>query len=200
MENNIQIDKSWTLFLDRDGVIHKKRENDYVKKWSEFSFMKGSLDAISKLSKIFGRIIVVTNQRGVGKDLMQESELNEIHERMLEMVTMNFGKIDKVYFCADVNDEAECRKPNTRMAVKAKIDFPDIDFKKSMMIGDSMSDILFGKKFGMIYYMISSNINLKDNPSNPSNFQSLYECAKHLSMRDLVLNKGNFKKPNEWTF
>jgi len=63
----LKIDKTWTLFLDRDGVINHKRVNDYVKNWSEFSFIKGSLEAIYLLSQIFGKIIIVTNQRGVGR-------------------------------------------------------------------------------------------------------------------------------------
>ena len=65
---SFKIDKTWTLFLDRDGVINVKRDNDYVKNWEEFVFINGSIKAISRLTKVFGRIIIVTNQRGVGKE------------------------------------------------------------------------------------------------------------------------------------
>ena len=73
------IDSSWTLFLDRDGVINEKLENDYVKNWDEFKFKEGALQAIAGLGKIFGRVFVVTNQRGVGLGLMTEEILNEMY-------------------------------------------------------------------------------------------------------------------------
>ena len=129
-----EIDKSWTLFLDRDGVINKKIDNDYVKNWSEFSFINGSLEVISKLSNIFGRIILVTNQRGIGKGLMTKENLNVIHTKMVEIVNNNFGKIDAIYYCADILNDSENRKPNIGMAIEAKLDFPDIDFKKSVIV------------------------------------------------------------------
>ena len=56
-----------TLFLDRDGVINKKLEGRYVRDFSEFEFMEGAIDAISKLTNKFKRIIIVTNQQGIGK-------------------------------------------------------------------------------------------------------------------------------------
>ena len=93
-----EIDKSWTLFLDRDGVINEKRENDYVKNWDEFRFLEGALEALSLLSSMFTRIIVVTNQRGVGKGMMTVNDLNNIHKIMMDLVLKNSGRIDKIYF------------------------------------------------------------------------------------------------------
>ena len=66
--------KEWTLFLDRDGVINKELRDDYVKRWDEFIFEVGALEAIAKLSDIFGRIIIVTNQRGIGIEVMTEDD------------------------------------------------------------------------------------------------------------------------------
>jgi len=144
-----EIDKTWTLFLDRDGVINKKRDNDYVKNWAEFSFIEGSLKAICDLSNVFGKIIIVTNQRGVGRGIMREEDLIDIHEKMNFEVSLNQGKIDKIYFCTDVSEFAVCRKPNPGMGIQAALDFPDIDFKKSVIVGDSISDLMFGQKLGM---------------------------------------------------
>jgi histidinol-phosphate phosphatase family protein len=168
------IDKSWTLFLDRDGVINEKRENDYVKNWHEFSFIGGSLQAISSLSKVFGRIIIVTNQRGVGKGKMSENELLHIHQKMVEEIQINSGRIDKIYYCTDVEDISECRKPNTEMGFQALRDFPEINFEKSIIVGDSVSDIEFGQRLGMIKVFIGQgNFNFDLDGA----FPSLYEFS-----------------------
>jgi histidinol-phosphate phosphatase family protein len=151
------IDKTWTLFLDRDGVINQKKENDYVKSWEEFIFLDGSLEAISIMSNIFCRIIVVTNQRGIGRGIFSLEELNSIHKKMISTIELNSGKIDKIYFCTEVSDQSECRKPNSGMAFEAKSDFDEIEFEKSIIVGDSKSDMEFGKKLGFKRVLINSN-------------------------------------------
>ncbi|HET6244919.1 MAG: HAD family hydrolase [Bacteroidetes bacterium] len=151
-------DKSWTLFLDRDGVINVKRENDYVKNWEEFHFIPGVLQALPKLSAIFGKIILVTNQQGIGKGVYSEKNLELIHEKMITNVTEAGGRIDKIYYCpALAKENPVCRKPNTGMAYQAKVDFPQIDFHKSVMVGDSVSDMQFGEKLGMDLVFVAQN-------------------------------------------
>jgi histidinol-phosphate phosphatase family protein len=169
-----QIDKSWSLFLDRDGVINQKRENDYVKNWNEFSFIEGSLEAISTLSKVFGRVIIVTNQRGVGKGFLSENELLLIHQKMIDEITLNSGRIDKIYYCKDVEDSSDCRKPNSGMGIQALKDFPEINLKKSIIVGDSISDILFGQKLGMKKILIGES---KFNKDLDGFFPSLFEFS-----------------------
>jgi len=120
-----------------------------VKNWDEFKFKEGALQAIAGLGKIFGRVFVVTNQRGVGLGIMTEDKLNEIHDRMLFEVINASGRIDKIYYCTDTDQIAKCRKPNIGMGLKAKDDYPEIEFSKSVIVGDSISDILFGKNLGM---------------------------------------------------
>jgi HAD superfamily hydrolase (TIGR01662 family) len=75
----LKVDKNWTLFLDRDGVINLHFPKDYVKTWNEFFFLEGAIDAIKQLTKQFGKIVVVTNQQGVGKGKMTEETLQNIH-------------------------------------------------------------------------------------------------------------------------
>lgn len=175
----LNIDKSWTLFLDRDGVINEKRENDYVKNWDEFVFIKGSVEAIKRLNIFFGRIIVVTNQRCVGKGLVSENELLLIHNNMLDIISSNNGRIDKIYFCPDLLDNSECRKPNIGMALSAKSDFPEIEFEKSVIVGDSYSDMLFGYQLGMTNIFVSNN---KDSINLPrcESFKSLFDFCSTL--------------------
>lgn len=145
-----QIDKSWTLFLDRDGVINKKIDNDYIRNWNQFEFLPGVEEALKKLSAKFGKIIIVTNQQGIGKQWMTENDLQDIHNNMLKTIQKAGGKIDKIYYSPHLRSEnSNYRKPEIGMALHAKNDYPDIDFSKSVMLGDSYHDMEFGKKAGM---------------------------------------------------
>jgi len=141
--------ESSTIFLDRDGVINQLRPNDYVKKWEEFIFLPGTFEAFQILNSLFSNIIIVTNQRGVGKGIMSESQLISIHDKMIQMIENNGGRIDKIYYCTATNDDNFYRKPNPGMALCAQNDFPTILFSKSIMVGDSLSDMQFGKRLGM---------------------------------------------------
>ncbi len=176
----IKFDKTWTLFLDRDGVINEKRENDYIKNWSEFSFTYRARESLAILSTFFDKIFIVTNQRGVGKGIMTEQDLLLIHEKMLKSIKTKSGRIDKIYYCTDILDSSEFRKPNIGMALKAKLDFPSIDFKRSIMIGDSETDMIFGKKMGMNCFMINSNRVLNKTHGFDLKFESLFECSNFI--------------------
>lgn len=162
-----RFDKSWTLFLDRDGVINVKLPGAYVHNIESFVFAEGAREAIASFTRIFGRIIVITNQQGIGKGMMNTSQLMEIHWFMLQEIESAGGRIDAIYFCPDLDgSNSPDRKPATGMALKAKQDFPDIDFSKTIMAGDSYSDMEFGRKLGMTNIFISNN-----NDVNQDNIQ-----------------------------
>lgn len=147
---NFSTDRSWTLFLDRDGVINRRLPGDYVKSPTEFEWLPGSKEAIALFSKMFGTVLVATNQQGIGKGLMTERDLDEIHQRMKAGVMEAGGRIDRIYYCPDLATKAgNCRKPSPAMAWKAKQDFPQIDFQRALMVGDSCSDMEFGRNAGM---------------------------------------------------
>ncbi|RYZ56221.1 MAG: HAD-IIIA family hydrolase [Sphingobacteriales bacterium] len=144
-----QIDKNWTLFLDRDGVINVECIGSYITEWSEFQFCDGALDALRSLSELFGTVVVVSNQRGVGRGIMSIDDLKVISVNMTREVEAAGGRIDRVYAATAVNTEDHNRKPNTGMAMQAKEDFPMIDFKRSVMVGNAVSDMEFGKRLAM---------------------------------------------------
>jgi len=153
------IDKSWTLFLDRDGVINERIIDNYVKSTDEFNFINEVPEAIARFSKLFGRIFVVTNQQGIGKGVMSESNLTSVHTYMVQEIEKKGGRIDAVYFAPQLAKESSSmRKPDVGMALKAQKEFPGIDFEKSMMVGDSDSDIEFGKRLGMKTVKISPKL------------------------------------------
>ncbi len=172
------IDTTWTLFLDRDGVINVRLVDDYVKNSGEFEFISGSPEAIAQLSKKFGRTVVVTNQQGIGKGLMTETDLAQIHDKMKDGVTEVGGKIDAAYHAPNLASEnSSLRKPDTGMAVLARRDFPLINYQKSVMVGDSDSDIAFGIACGMQTVFIGT----KKHPLANITVKSLEELSILLS-------------------
>ncbi|MCH8904089.1 MAG: HAD family hydrolase [Bacteroidetes bacterium] len=156
--SDLNIDESWTLFLDRDGVINELLPNEYVTKWEKFEFREGALEAIKKLSSLFGKTFIATNQRGIARNLMTEEDLDDIHLKMLKEIESNGGRIEKIYYCPhEISDYCDCRKPLTGLAEQAKYDYPGISFESSVMIGDSASDIQFGKSLNMRTILMTDN-------------------------------------------
>jgi len=155
---HLHIDQTWTLFLDRDGVINRKLPDAYVKKWEEFEFLNEVPESIHRLSETFGKVFIVTNQQGIGKGIMTDKDLDILHNQMMDEIRYAGGRINKIYYSPYRDEEKSVfRKPNPGMARKAKIDFPDIEFNKAIMVGDSLSDLQFGKNSGMYTVYISSD-------------------------------------------
>ncbi|MFH1118739.1 MAG: HAD-IIIA family hydrolase [Bacteroidota bacterium] len=162
---SLKIDSSWTLFLDRDGVINERLSDDYVKSWEQFHFIDGSIEAINIFARKFGVIVVVSNQQGIGKGLMHDSDLQLIHIRMQKSVADSGGRIDKVYYSPYLSSDRHCtRKPCVGMGLKAKHDFSSISFRKSIMAGDSISDVIFGKRLGMKTVLIGDALMARQHP------------------------------------
>lgn len=168
----LQITKNYTLFLDRDGVINKEIVGDYIRNWEDFIFCPGSLKAIAMLTPLFQKIIVVTNQRGVGKGLMTIDELNFINNNMVKEIEAAGGRINKLYCCTSTDNNNINRKPNPGMALQAQADFPEIDLSKSIMIGNMPNDMLFGKNIGALTVYLPTRA--EENPS-PSTVDAQYK-------------------------
>ncbi|MEO8720825.1 MAG: HAD-IIIA family hydrolase [Ginsengibacter sp.] len=147
MFNIKNINAEWTLFIDRDGVVNHEKHLDYIHTWDEFKFYEGVKEAFKILNKKFGIIVMITNQRGVAKGLTRLEDLQFIHKNMLREIQEAGGRIDRIYVCTDM--ESEYRKPNTGMGLQAIKDFPDIRLSKSLMIGNTLSDMKFGRNLGV---------------------------------------------------
>lgn len=142
-------DPSWTLFLDRDGVINVRPER-YITRVEDLVFLPGAIAGIARLSQWFGRVCVVTNQQGVGKGLMSTADLAAIHGHLLAETAAAGGRLDAVYFSPHLKtDPHSTRKPGPAMALQAQQDFPEIDLARSVMLGDAVSDMQFGARLGM---------------------------------------------------
>jgi D-glycero-D-manno-heptose 1,7-bisphosphate phosphatase len=144
-----EITADWVLFLDRDGVINHEKQNDYIHTWNEFQFYDGVLEAFEIFAGIFKRILIVTNQKGVGKGVTKEGDLQIIHKNMQAKIEKHNGRIDAIYYCIDVDNNSHNRKPQPGMGLQAVKDFADIDLSKSIMIGNTLSDMHFGRNLGM---------------------------------------------------
>lgn len=175
------LDKSWTLFLDRDGVINRRIMDDYVKQRAEFVLLPGVARAISKANDLFSHVVVVTNQQGIGKGLMTERNLLDVHHYCSELLKAEGAVIDAYYFAPNLASEnSSLRKPGSGMALLAQADFPDIDFQRSVMVGDSDSDIEFGRKLGMKTVFIR-HAGTTDHPDADLTCDSLESCINLLN-------------------
>ena len=150
--------KKCTIFLDRDGVINEKApEGDYIKSPEELKLLDGAAEAIKEFNERGYLVIVITNQRGIGKGIMSKNDFEKVMAKLNEELKKHGAHIDGYYHCPDVDDSSPCRKPNIGMFLKAKDDFPDIDFKNSFVIGDSWRDVEAGKKLGAKTILISKD-------------------------------------------
>lgn len=151
------------VFLDRDGVINKKIDNDYVKKWEEFKFLPDVIDAIKILNQKNTPVYIITNQSGIGRGHMSLNDLKIVHDKMMEEFKANGAYVDDIFICPHApNENCECRKPKPGLLLKAKSKYPEIDFKASWFIGDSMSDVEAGKAVGCNTYLVKKDESLRD--------------------------------------
>lgn len=149
-----------TVFLDRDGVINKKMpEGEYVSSQDLFQLLPGALDAIASMKHAGIRVIVVSNQRGISLGLYSKEDVERIHEILQGQLATRNVEVDGFYFCPHGKGECNCRKPSPGLFEQAKADFPDIEAATSLMIGDSLSDLEFGKRLGMLTGFVEGDPN-----------------------------------------
>lgn len=160
MTPTLSVDPSWTLFFDRDGTLNKRLIGTYVMDWDQFEFLEDAIEGFAELSQSFVHTFIVTNQQGIGKELMTHDKLKDIHNQMMERLIVNGGRIDEIYYCPDLaSEDPFSRKPNPGMAIQAATDFPNVIFEKSIMIGDTQSDMEFGQRLGMKTVLIRDKEN-----------------------------------------
>ena len=160
---NFSFFNDWTLFLDRDGVINEEIKNDYVRKWEDLKFIDKNVGFLRDFTNYFKRVYIVTNQQGVGKGLMTERDLQDIHSRMLQRLRKIGVKIDGINYCPDKEESnSDCRKPNTGMFREIKEKDSAVSFEKSITIGDSESDVMAAKRIGSIPVLLGGDKNHDD--------------------------------------
>ena len=137
------------VFLDRDGVLNEKMpEGKYVTCPEQFRLLPGAVEGIRQLKAAGYLVFIVTNQRGIARGIFTMEDLQAVHAVMLDALHQAGTDVDGIYVCPHEKDMCDCRKPKPGLLQQAKMDFPQIDFMKSVMIGDSESDIQAGQAAG----------------------------------------------------
>jgi len=135
------------VFLDRDGTINDHVKG-YVTNWNLFRFLPNSLEALRLLSDSDYKVIVVTNQSAVGRGLMSQSDLDDIHESMLEVIKTNGARVDDILVCPHTPlKECGCRKPRTGLLEEAANRY-ELDLSNSWFVGDNTKDVKTGSDGG----------------------------------------------------
>ena len=128
------------VILDRDGTINHDSDQ-YIKSPAEWKPIKGSLEAIARLSQNGWRVVVATNQSGIGRGLFEMATLNAIHDTMHRAVHQAGGRIDAIFFCPHAGDaNCECRKPKPGMLLEIAKRM-NVELEGVPVVGDSLRDL-----------------------------------------------------------
>ena len=176
-----------TVFLDRDGVLNEKKpEGCYVASRADFHVLPGVPEAIRSLNRAGLRVIVVSNQRGIARGLYTAADVEMIHSGFQETLKPYGAHIDRFYFCPHEKQECNCRKPLPGQFELAVMEFPGISAKASAIIGDSFSDLEFGRRLGMLTVFLDSHAESQTRDGEFAGdladlcFHSLAEAVQHL--------------------
>ena len=146
-----------TVFLDRDGVMNKKMPaGSYVTSWADFQILPAVPEAIARLNRASLRVIVVSNQRGIALGLYTAATVESIHSKFQQILVTHGAHIDAFFICPHDRGQCNCRKPLPGLFEQAVAQFPAISAASSVMIGDSLVDIEFARRVGMVGILIDA--------------------------------------------
>ena len=172
------------IILDRDGVINVDSAQ-FIKTPEEWKAIPGSLEAIGRLAESGYRVVIATNQSGVGRGLFDMDTLNAIHDKMLKAIATVGGRIDAIFFCPHAADSTcDCRKPKPGMFRQIGERF-NVDLAGVPTVGDSLRDLQAGVAAGCTPYLVLTGKGAKtatdpDLPAGTKVFPDLAAVAAHL--------------------
>ncbi len=137
---------SKVVFLDRDGTIIE--DKNFLKTPDEIEFIPGSVQAIRILRNLGYKIVVISNQSGIGRGILTEKMVREVNDCLLRRLKEKEAPVDALYFCPHHRDNnCSCRKPKTGMPQKAAQELK-LNLKNAVVIGDKLTDVELGKNMG----------------------------------------------------
>jgi D-glycero-D-manno-heptose 1,7-bisphosphate phosphatase len=169
------------ILCDRDGVINERIFGSYVTTWNEFQFRPGIKDALASMAELKLPIIVISNQAGVGKSLISPEALQDITERFVAELHERGARVDAVYYCPHTPEQhCGCRKPHPGLLEAAARDWR-LDLRRSVLIGDSQSDMQAARSLDCRAILLPPRENLpKDRPASGAvglEFQSVEHAS-----------------------
>ncbi|HRQ58412.1 MAG TPA: D-glycero-beta-D-manno-heptose 1,7-bisphosphate 7-phosphatase [Azoarcus taiwanensis] len=157
------------IILDRDGVINHDSDQ-FIKSPDEWKPIEGSLEAIARLNQWGWRVVVASNQSGVGRGLFGMDTLNAINDKMVKSLAQVGGRLDAIFFCPHSADSTcDCRKPKPGMLMQIAERF-NVDLTGVPVVGDSLRDLQAGIAVGCEPYLVLTGKGLKtrEDPDLPS--------------------------------
>ncbi|MGB2769331.1 MAG: D-glycero-beta-D-manno-heptose 1,7-bisphosphate 7-phosphatase [Candidatus Zixiibacteriota bacterium] len=166
---------SKVVFLDRDGTIIE--EKDFIRTLEEIEFVPGSIEAIKLLRNLGYKIVVVSNQSGIGRGILTEKRVTDVNTNFLRRLEEQGAPANALYFCPHhPDDNCDCRKPKTGMIERAVREL-ELDLKDAVVIGDKLTDIQLGKNIGATTVLVLTGYGRKvldeltdSNPDEKPNF------------------------------
>jgi len=174
------------IILDRDGVINKDSDL-YIKSPDEWVPLPGSLEAIARLNQWGYRVVVCTNQSGIGRGLFGMDTLNAIHEKMIKAAAHAGGAIDAIFYCPHTNnDNCNCRKPKPGMLEEIASRY-NVPLAGVPVVGDALRDLQAALAVGArpLLVLTGKGQKTKLDPALPPNipvFADLAEAVKNLTL------------------
>jgi len=152
------------LFIDRDGTIIEEPITDkQVDSLEKLAFLPGVIPALLQLQAAGYRLVMVSNQDGLGTDSFPTADFDIAQDKMMDILNSQGINFEDVLICPHFDEQnCDCRKPKTGMLENAKLDFPKIDVANSFLVGDSDSDIAAGNSFGLRTIKVTSDFTLND--------------------------------------
>ncbi len=152
--------KNKAAFLDRDGTIVK--DQNYKNNYNKIKLLKDTIKGLLILKKLKFKLIIVTNQSGIAKKIITRNRVKIFNKKLKEILKKHKITISKIYVCPHSEDErCECRKPKGKFASLAKKKF-NLNLKNSVVIGDKITDKLFGKKYNITGYLLNKKTSIYD--------------------------------------
>lgn len=178
------------VFLDRDGVINENRE-DYVKRWEEFAFLPGVMEALRKLARTDFAIIVITNQSAIGRGFVSKEEVEAINRRMVKEIEARGGRIDAVLFCPHRPDDGcACRKPLPGLLLQAAEGL-HLSLGSSYLVGDALSDLEAGMAVGCQSILVLTGKGRENLPLLAEGYEGCIVVSDLMEAVDWILHRAS---------
>jgi D-glycero-D-manno-heptose 1,7-bisphosphate phosphatase len=197
--------KKRAIFLDRDGTINE--DVGYPNDYSQIIIYPFAFEAIKKINGAGFLTVIITNQSGIGRGLLTEENLQDIHQKMKAALLAEKVHIDGIYYCPhyelsalpEYKKDCTCRKPNPGMALQAAADL-NIELKNSFVIGDKVEDILFGLNINANPILVLTGYGQKSlQELEKKKIKPVYIAQNLLHAVDWIIQNGgmNFKSIRE---